>query len=131
MGWWGWVFLLSRPTLSYQFCAKEQDPKKLITWQNNKNYKKVVSLGGVSPLFATLLISHMVEYDEIAYSMNIVSLFLVTYEASCGGFLCFLCNKMYSNGQHIHVGLVWNQFCFLEVSWKLVKLKCNMTSIIR
>jgi hypothetical protein len=26
---------------------------------------------------------HMVEYDEIAYSMNIVSLFLVTYRASC------------------------------------------------
>jgi hypothetical protein len=25
----------------------------------------------------------MVEYDEIAYSINIVSLFLVPYEASC------------------------------------------------
>ena len=25
----------------------------------------------------------MVEYDEIAYSLNIVSLFLVTYGASC------------------------------------------------
>ena len=25
----------------------------------------------------------MVEYDEIAYTMNIVSLFLVTYGASC------------------------------------------------
>ena len=25
----------------------------------------------------------MVEYDEIVYSMNILSLFLVTYEASC------------------------------------------------
>jgi hypothetical protein len=26
----------------------------------------------------------MVEYDEIAYSINIVSLFLFTYGASCG-----------------------------------------------
>jgi hypothetical protein len=26
---------------------------------------------------------HMVEYDEIAYPMNIVSLFLVTFGASC------------------------------------------------
>ena len=27
--------------------------------------------------------AYMVEYDKITYSMNIVSLFLVTYEASC------------------------------------------------
>ena len=33
--------------------------------------------------FCTQTHSYMVEYDEIAYSVNIVSLFLVTYGAYC------------------------------------------------
>ena len=46
---------------------------------------------------------NMVEYDGITYSLNIVS-----------------CSKMYSYGQHIHVGGVWNKICFHSVSKKIV-----------
>ena len=31
---------------------------------------------------------------------------------------------MYSIGQHLHVAVVWNQFCTLRVSGKLLKLAC-------
>ena len=48
----------------------------------------------------------MVEYDLIAYSMNIMSLFLVTYGASYEFADAFHAKQIYYYGQHIYVGQV-------------------------
>jgi hypothetical protein len=64
---------------------------------------------------------HMLEYDEVAYSMNILSPFLVTYRASCEFVNAFYAITN-SNGQNMHMGQVFNHFCLLGVSGKLLKL---------
>ena len=68
--------------------------------------------------------AYMVEYDKIAYSMNIVSLFLVTYEASCvflDAFYAIKCIPMVNT--YMWQGFGTN-FFFVGVSGKLLKLEC-------
>ena len=69
------------------------------------------------------VVIYMVEYDEIAYSVNIVSHFRVTYAAYCEFiFGWFLFNKMYSNGSYIYVARVLAKFYSWGVSRKCPKL---------